>query len=227
MTQYSTTQYSSFHLDIKGLDSTGEFSGYASVFDVVDSGNDMVVKGAFAESLRERNKSGDPFPILWQHDTKEPLGPYHEVREDEKGLFVRGKLLVNTVAKAKEAYSLLESKTVTGLSIGYRIISEKYDEFNDYNRLLGIDLKEISLVTFPMLDIARVHEVKSVEDVMCIRSLEMLLRDAAGLSRKQAKTVCSRFTEKTADQRDAAEVEPNVLAVLRSTNSTLWNARVK
>ncbi|MFO1149286.1 MAG: HK97 family phage prohead protease [Alsobacter sp.] len=139
-------------------DETGVFEGYASLFDVVDLGRDMVMPGAFAESLQRRGVSG--IRMLWQHDPGQPLGAWQVLREDARGLFVRGRLNPG-VARAREVLALLRQRALDGLSIGYRTVTAQTEPRTGVRRLLRIDLWEISLVTFPLLPQARVTAVKA------------------------------------------------------------------
>ena len=79
--------------------------GYASVFGTEDRGGDIVEKGAYAASLKALGAGKRRVRMLWQHDPAEPIGVWDEVREDGKGLFVKGRLLPD-VARAREAAAL-------------------------------------------------------------------------------------------------------------------------
>lgn len=145
-----------FDFEIKSLDEkTGMFEGYASTFGNVDLGGDMVMPGAFKKTIRE-NKG--KFPILADHDPSRQIGWNHEASEDEKGLLVKGELLVDDIpdARAKRAImkKALELKTSAGLSIGYRAIRWSMDEDKTtqmrYRKLQELKLFEYSVVTFPM-----------------------------------------------------------------------------
>ena len=129
-------------------------SGYASLFEQADENNDVVARGAYAASLKEKRDKGVRIKMLWQHDPAQPIGVWETVREDEKGLFVKGYLL-SDVPKAAEAAALLAAGALDGLSIGYR--TKKAQRGAQGRRYLTqIDLWEVSLVTFPMLRTARV-----------------------------------------------------------------------
>ena len=95
-------------------DADGSFEGYASVFDVVDLGMDVVAPGAFAKSLARIKPK-----LLWQHDMSHPIGVFDELREDHRGLFIKGRLL-KEVQKGAEAIALLRAgarwNTVLGTS---------------------------------------------------------------------------------------------------------------
>lgn len=139
-------------------DAGGEFEGYASVFGMMDLGRDVVMPGAFRESINRRGIGG--IKLLWQHDPAQPLGIWTSLEEDSRGLFVRGALDLRQ-PKAREALSLLKQGALDGLSIGYRTEIDRKDPETGLRRLERIDLWEISLVTFPLLPQARVRSVKA------------------------------------------------------------------
>jgi HK97 family phage prohead protease len=135
----------------------GTFAGYASLFGRTDLGRDMVVRGAFAASLRKRGTGG--IKMLYQHDPGQPIGVWDEIREDDRGLFVKGRLTAG-VARAREVLSLMRAGALDGLSIGYRTVRGRSDRKAGIRQLLEVDLWEISVVTFPMLPEARIEAVK-------------------------------------------------------------------
>lgn len=139
------------------IDSDGVVEGYASLFGVVDQANDMVMPGAFAESLRTRDIRR--IPMLFQHDPAEPIGIWLELTEDWRGLRARGRLIPEVV-RARELLALLRAGTGDGLSIGFRTVRGRIDPKTRIRRLHQVDLWEISLVTFPLLAGARVRAVK-------------------------------------------------------------------
>lgn len=181
-----------FDLEVKaGAD--GRFSGYGSVFGVLDTYNEIVAPGAFAATLADRRAKGRPLPVLWQHRTDSPIGVYDSVEEDSKGLHVEGRLLVKDVTLAAEAHALMKAGAVTGLSIGYWIRESSYDEKTGIRTLTKLDLEEVSIVTMPANDEARVDAVKlklAHGTMPTISEFERLLRDA-GFSRTQAATVAA------------------------------------
>ncbi len=131
-----------------------EISGYASFFGDVDQGGDLVQAGAYAASLKAVAAAGRSIKMLWQHDPAQPIGIWDEVREDARGLWVKGRIL-SAVARGREAAALIEAGAIDGLSIGYRTI--KSSKNTKGQRLLSeLELWEVSLVTFPMLPSARV-----------------------------------------------------------------------
>ena len=137
---------------------TGVFEGYGSLFNRVDSAGDMVLPGAFAASLKAKGAGG--IRMLFQHDPKEVIGYWVELREDEKGLFVRGRINPQ-VQRGRELIALIESRAIDGLSIGFRTVFASRDRATGARRLHRIDLWEVSLVTFPMLEGARLSGIKA------------------------------------------------------------------
>lgn len=176
-------------LDIKEIDEKGRFVGYASVFGEIDYGRDIVMPGAFAKSLKEKARKNRKIPILWQHKEDTPIGVYEDIHEDSNGLFVEGQLTLG-VQKADEAFLLAKARAISGISIGYIPVKDRYNESKRARELLEIDLWEASMVTFPMLDTARIDAVKSISELTTIRDVEDYLRDA-GLSPSEAKAVIS------------------------------------
>lgn len=138
-------------------DEAGQFTGYASVFDAVDSYNDSVAKGAFRKTLKEKKQ----FPLLWSHDIMSPIGVISGV-EDEKGLSVEGTLNLD-VQRAREIRSLIKQGAVTGLSIGYQTKKEAIDKDTGIRTLKEIALWEISPCVFPALSIANITDIKQTD----------------------------------------------------------------
>ena len=132
------------------IDAEGRFAGYASVFNRLDSGGDIVKPGAFARSLVRRSGR---IRLLFQHDPKEPVGLWEELREDSHGLFARGRL-VPGVPRADALRRLIERGALDGLSIGFRTVRASRQA--GQRVLHEIDLYEISIVTFPMMEEARI-----------------------------------------------------------------------
>ena len=123
--------------------------GYASLFGKRDQGGDTVQAGAYGASLKALAAQGRRVKMLWQHDPGQPIGVWEEVREDAKGLYVKGRILTE-VERGREAAALLMAGAIDGLSIGYRTLRAERDAKGQ--RLLAeVDLWEVSLVTFPML----------------------------------------------------------------------------
>lgn len=135
--------------------------GYASLFGACDQGGDIVEPGAYAKSLAHMASAGHRVKMLWQHDPTEPIGVWDTVREDTRGLHVKGRLL-ETVARAREAKALIDAGAIDGLSIGYKTVRAGKNE-KGQRLLTEVELWEVSLVTFPMLPQARVEGGAAVE----------------------------------------------------------------
>lgn len=163
-----------------------EFEGYGSVFGVVDSYNDVVLPGAFAQTLAKATATGRMPAMLWQHDPSQVIGVWREMQEDSRGLYVKGELADTQLGR--EAYALLKLGALSGLSIGYSVTGDRYDRERDVRELTGIELWETSLVTFPANGESRVQAVK--EAPTTYRGLERILREA-GFSRSEAKAIAS------------------------------------
>jgi uncharacterized protein len=139
------------------IDADGTVEGYASLFGEIDQARDMVMRGAFADTLATRGLRR--IPMLFQHDPSEPVGIWLELREDHRGLFARGRLIPD-VTRGRELLSLLRAGAIDGLSIGFRTAKARIDPRTRIRRIYAVDLWEISIVTFPMLTGARVRSVK-------------------------------------------------------------------
>ena len=125
-----------------------EFEGYASLFNVPDGAGDVVAPGAFRASLRRRPP--ERVRMLYQHSAMEPLGVWQEIREDARGLYVRGRLVLD-VRRAREVLSLIREGALNGLSIGFRTVRAVRNAQSRLRTLTEIELWEISVVTFPLL----------------------------------------------------------------------------
>jgi len=145
----------SFKFDLKELNEDGTFEGYASTFDKVDHGNDLIVSGAFKKTLKENEQ----FPVHWYHRILEPVGGIHG-EEDSKGLKVQGYLVLE-VQRAKELYALMQKKVVNMLSIGYDVIKSSWDTVTGIRTLKEIKLWEVSIVTWGMDQEALITDVKN------------------------------------------------------------------
>lgn len=179
-------------LELKA-DAHGVVSGYGSVFGGVDAYGDTVMPGAFAKSLNKRKPK-----MLWQHDMDEPVGVWDDVREDARGLFVKGRLALKTEGGA-EAYELLSMGAIEGLSIGFRTVADEVIQGG--TRLLKeVDLWEVSFVTIPADQAAVITSVKSQ---MTERSFEAMLRQQ-GFSRWDAKIITADGWKAWVEKRDAS-----------------------
>ena len=144
----------------KSLDENGRFAGYASVFHTADRQRDVMLPGAFRETLAQQPISH--LTVLWQHQWHEPVGVTHQLFEDSTGLYIEGQLLLD-VARAREAYALLKAGALSGLSIGYKPTKYRNDPDTGIRYLESVELYEISLVTLPAHPDARISTVKAYD----------------------------------------------------------------
>ena len=218
-----------FDVEVKfASDKTGVFSGYGAMFGNVDAGGDVIEKGAFKETLRAWEDKGKYPPMLLQHgggmfggnaDDLLPVGKWTSMEENSKGLKVEGELFALNTERGQYIYEGLKAGALDGLSIGYRV--KKFTQGTKPNeprrKIEAIDLVELSIVTFPMNDKARIGAVKS-GDIKTIREFEDFLRDAGGFSRAAAKAIAAGGF-KASEPRD--EDGADIAASLRRNIATL------
>ena len=178
-------RFKTFKLD-KFDSETGEISGYGAVFGNKDSYNDIILPKAFENTLQKNEPKA--IKMLWQHDTHKPIGIWEKFESDEHGL---------------------KLGALDGLSIGYRIVKEAWDASKSANMLEEIDLKEVSVVTFPANDLARLSEIKSDEDLSLFkRQTESILREA-GYSVADCKSIVANGVTAQLIKRDADSNKDN------------------
>jgi len=178
--------------DIKAVNDDGFFSGYGSVFGNVDSAREVVMPGAFSKSLDEWQAKGRNPPVLWNHNRNEPIGVYTHLEEDDRGLYVEGKLLVNEVQRAREIHALMKAGAIDGMSIGYAV-KRASNAGNGVKNLNELRLFEVSVVTFPANEESRVDAVKAALDegeLPTLPEFEKFLREA-GFSKTQAVAIAT------------------------------------
>ncbi len=195
-------KYCDFELK-ESAEQKGVFSGYASVFNNIDSDNDIIIKGAFAKSLAKRKPV-----LLFQHKTDEPIGLCLDAYEDDVGLYVKFQINLE-VNKGAETYSNVKMRVLNKMSIGFKTNDYEMDKTNKGVRVLKeLDLYEVSIVTFPANDMAEVDSVKNSTS----RDVEKALRDV-GYSQKNAKHIISMFGI-PASQRDVGLIDKTKEALL-------------
>lgn len=129
------------------------FAGYAAVFNTLDRGGDVVKPGAFQRSLAAERS----IPLLWQHRTSAVIGRIERIEEDRRGLRIIGSL--NSSETGAMAARLISSRSVEGLSFGYRVRSA--EKSGGARHLTDVDLIEVSIVSRPMQPKARIHAVQA------------------------------------------------------------------
>jgi HK97 family phage prohead protease len=206
-----------YALQIKAAGDDGSVEGYGSVFGVRDNYDDVIAKGAFMASLAAHKAAGSMPAMLWQHDSGQPIGIWTDMVEDEKGLRIVGKLALETT-KGKEAHALLKMGAINGLSIGFMSKQWAYDRDTEVRTLTEIDLWEVSLVTFPANEKARVTGVKAADfaGITTIRQAEQALRDA-GLPADAAKALIAEVKRIALEERDA----PGAVAAMTAAEKLL------
>lgn len=205
-------EYGFATLEIKAEGEEGRIEGYGAVFNRRDQGGDIVAPGAFRDSLA----GGRAVKMLFQHDPGRPIGVWDEVAEDETGLRVKGRFLTS-VAAGREAWELVKAKAVDGLSIGYRTLVA--DRAEAARIITKAELWEVSLVTFPMNEDARIDAVKAAE--LTERDMERLLTQDAGLSRSVARALMGGGFKALTTMRDAggelSELAAHMRGILETT----------
>ncbi len=167
----------------------GEFKGHAAVFGNVDQGGDMIIEGAFANTLRSNRK----VRVLWNHSSADPIGHPVQMQEDNVGLFVRGKLN-QEVQRGREARALLKSGDIDGMSIGFQVAKNgaEFDEDTGIFKLKELKLREFSIVTFPMNELAITTGIKSERAAIdSVRKFEEFLLDTTTFTKNQCVAIAS------------------------------------
>ncbi len=201
-------------LVVKEISETGTFSGYASIYDIADYDDDIIASGAFGESIAALQDKGRMPAMLWQHDSATPIGVYTKLQEDEKGLYCEGQLCMDCEQGA-EAAALLKMGALSGMSVGFMIDAYSIDVEKEMRIITKADLWEISIVTFPCNDSARITSVKSalqkIDSKTKLGEVERALRDSMGLTKSQAVELVSKIKSialrEREDENDAKLIE--------------------
>ncbi len=212
------TKHRAFDLEVKSVQADGTFSGYGSVWGVVDSYRETVAPGAFAESLAALAAKGRRLPVLWQHRTGEPIGQWDVLREDEHGLYGEGTLWTEDAPYARLALRGMRSAAITGLSIGFWTREDSFDELTRIRTLKRVDLVEVSIVTSPANDEARVDTIKAklaAGELISEREFGKILREK-GFSRSDADEIAAvGFKAWSAGAGRASQAAPSSLGDLK------------
>lgn len=195
-------------METKAVSATGEFEGYGSVFGNTDLGGDIVIKGAFTDTLKAFATKGTMPAMLWAHDPTQPIGEWLSMEEDERGLRVKGQLWCSgcgldrkPITEADRARNLMLANGPKGLSIGFNVPQDGSAIEEVDGQIVRVirkaDLWEVSPVVFAMNPEAAVTVAKSVD----LRSLERAVRERFDLSQKEAKAFCAELS----GRRDGGE----------------------
>lgn len=211
-------------LELKAEGADGEITGYGSVFEKVDSYGEAVMPGAFAKSIKRWKSSRRPIPMLWQHRSDMPIGVWDDFEEDSKGLKLAGRLNLET-QRGADAWSDVKMKSVGGLSIGYyEIKADSYDYGSvEPRKLLELDLRETSVVTFPALKEAQIDAVKARlarGERLTVREFEGLLREKLRLSRSEAEEIAaSGYKAWIQREVGTGDGDPNLVQEIKALRS--------
>lgn len=206
-----------FGFEVKEVTSSGNFTGYGSVYNVVDQGDDIVASGAFAESIANLTAKKRLPSMLFGHKSGElPVGAYQSMKEDSAGLWLDGNLAIDT-QKGGDIHKLMLMRphpAISGLSIGFVTRDDSYDRVTGIRTIKKADLWEVSIVNFPMNDLARVQTVKSIETIENLRDAERYLRDS-GYSRAEAVAFIGRVKSLGQSDSDEGDMQQIVEALKR------------
>ena len=191
----------------------GLFEGYASVFGGIDSFGDTIMKGAYTDTIKDRDH---PVLMLYGHSSMNVVGKWIHMEEDDTGLYVQGEFTPSHQL-ASDVYASCKHGAISGMSIGFRIPEGGSEEIEGGGRRISrVDLEEISIVAFPADDGARVATVKAmaddIKDIKSLRELESFLREA-GFSRSMAKAFISQ--NRSIYQREADDILEQAKAMER------------
>ncbi len=215
--------YKSFSFEVKEIQEDDSefftFEGYASTFGNIDLGDDIVEKGAFSESLL-KNPS---VPVLWQHDMAMPIGKSIEMREDERGLFVKARLPKGDDFVKGRVMPQMKVGSIQEMSIGFFIKGASYDREKEIRTLEKIDLFEFSLVTKAMNPQARISGFKSFKEleIKSLKDIETFLKDC-GFSNKESLTLISKIKE-FSNQSDSVKKSDELQCDIGSLTQELKN----
>lgn len=198
----------------------GTFSGYASTFDgEPDSYGDVIAPGAFSATLQEHKAAGTTPAMLWAHDASQPIGVWTDVRQDQKGLLVSGRLTLGT-SRGAEARALMLDGAL-GMSIGFLTVQQAAGTGGAKRILKALDLFEISLTPMPANHNARIVEAKAMASTISdITSFEKFLREA-GFSKSFARTCASRGFAAAARAENTTDTVKTLADEIRSLAATI------
>ncbi len=192
------------------FDETGlKFSGYASVFNGVDSYNDTIIKGAYAGTLQDRERE---IKMRWNH-IGPVIGKWTEIKEDDTGLLVAGELTPGH-SLANDVAASMKHGAVDGMSIGYYVTDS--EQKGKIRELKEIELIEISVVEEPADNSARVSELKNLNQCQSLKEVEKSMRKNFGLSQTEATAIVSAVKNVLRRDGDEQSEEKQILDYLKS-----------
>jgi HK97 family phage prohead protease len=197
----------------------GTFSGYGAVFSNEDLGGDVILPGAFGDTLAAWKAKGKLPKMLWQHgydDNSLPVGIWTKMLEDDRGLAVEGRLIALDTDRGKVLHEGMQTGAIDAMSITYVATDVIYGskEGEPWRTIRKLDLYEVGPVLFGMNEDATIDEAKAARSIKTIRDFESFLRDAGGFSIADAKAIASGGFKAKSALRDEGDVA-NALAGLR------------
>lgn len=205
-------QHKLFSINSKDVQYNSEsrtISGYAAIFGNKDKSGDILLKGCFAKSIRDRgpeSSANDKIIFLWMHDMSEPLGLPTILREDEKGLYFEAR--IDEIELGDRAIKQLESGTLNQFSIGYEYVWENCEW--DYERealvVREVKLYEISVVSIGCNGETEYLGLKSAED--CEKAYKELSEEVSSLSKNLSMSKQHRLQKIIAKAMSLASFRP-------------------
>ncbi|WP_416463973.1 HK97 family phage prohead protease [Sphingomonas sp. VDB2] len=181
--------YIDFPLDVKDVGEDGAIEGLAAAYNNIDFGGDIILPGAFTKTLKGRKS----LPMLMYHDQRIPVGVWSEFSDSQRGVSMKGRIVTSTAAGI-EALALAREGALSGLSIGYRSVKERFTD--KARELIEVVLHEVSLVAIPMNEKTQITRVKEIQDLrarlaagdrLTEREWEGLLKKGFDLSNSEAE----------------------------------------
>lgn len=211
--------YKQFGFEVKALNEDDDyhyFEGYLSTYSNVDRVGEVMDPKCFDESIKQFTPM-----LLWQHKSTEVVGVFTEVRSDETGLWVKGKMPKSDTLVSGRIFPQMKVGSVRAMSVGF--IPEEWEYRDDIKHHTKVTLVEGSLVAFPANPNAKIYDMKSyniedVEEIKTKRDFEKLLRESGSFSNKAVVYLASRFQEDAEPQG-----EPDVFKSFLDEFRTLTN----
>lgn len=213
-----TLSFDETEIKFAGDGKQGIFEGYSSVFGNEDSDGDIILSGAYKNTLEKQTRK---VAMFFNHRQWEiPVGKWDSIEEDSKGLYVRGQLTPGNSAASDLKAAMLHG-TVEGMSVGFAVTKDDYTIAANGGRIFkNISwLKEISVCTFPANELAGVDAMKCIDGIETIRDVEGWLRDSVGLSKSQAVGLIARFKSAVRSESESGENESDMNALLKSIST--------
>ncbi|QBX68709.1 HK97 family phage prohead protease [Serratia quinivorans] len=213
-----TLSFEETEIKFLGDGTQGIFEGYASVFGNVDSDNDIILAGAFKNTLQTQTRK---VAMFFNHRAWElPVGKWDALQEDTKGLFVRGQLTPGH-SGASDLKAAMQHGTVEGMSVGFSVTKDDYSLAANGGRIFKniTALREISVCTFPANEQAGISAMKSIDGIETIRDVENWLRDSVGLSKSQAVGLIARFKSAVRSESETDENKTDISALIERISS--------